>query len=96
MKIDRGKRKSLGVSVDVVNYQGAVDRIISAARERNALSVSALAVHGVMTGALDPVQKYRLNRFGLVAPDGQPVRWALRILHGEKLPDRVYGPNLSV
>ncbi len=27
-------------------------------------------------------------------PDGQPVRWALRLLHRIQLPDRVYGPDL--
>jgi N-acetylglucosaminyldiphosphoundecaprenol N-acetyl-beta-D-mannosaminyltransferase len=27
-------------------------------------------------------------------PDGQPVRWALNLLHGTALSDRVYGPEL--
>jgi len=47
-----------------------------------------------MTGALDRVHRSRLNAFDLVVPDGQPVRWALRWLHGVRLPDRVYGPEL--
>lgn len=93
--IDRGKKRVLGVAVNVVNYEGAADMILRAATERRSLAVSALAVHGVMTGALDPEQKYRLNRLDLVTPDGQPVRWALRILYGERLPDRVYGPALT-
>lgn len=93
--IDRGKRTILGVGVDVVDYDGAVERILKAARARRAHAVSALAVHGVMTGALDPEQKYRLNRLDTVTPDGHPVRWALRWLHGERLPDRVYGPRLT-
>lgn len=94
--IDRGKRSVLGVGISVVDYEGAVARIVDAAKVRRPLGVSALAVHGVMTGALDPVHKYRLNRLGLVTPDGQPVRWALRLLYGERLPDRVYGPNLTL
>ena len=28
-----------------------------------------------------------------MAPDGQPVRWALNLLHGARLPDRVCGPE---
>lgn len=92
--IDRGKRSILGVDVDVVDYEGAVEKIIAAARARRPFGVSALAVHGVMTGALDPEHLYRLNRLDLVTPDGQPVRWALRWLHGEKLPARVSGPEL--
>lgn len=94
--IDRGKRSVVGIDVNVVDYEGAVERIVSAAQARQPLAVSALAVHGVLTGALDPEHKYRLNRFGLITPDGQPVRWALRLLHGEKLPDRVYGPDLTL
>jgi N-acetylglucosaminyldiphosphoundecaprenol N-acetyl-beta-D-mannosaminyltransferase len=92
--LDRGKRNVLGVGIDVVDYEGAVAKVIAAARECRPLAVSALAVHGVMTGVLDRVQRYRLNAFGLVVPDGQPVRWALNWLHREKLASRVYGPEL--
>ena len=37
-----------------------------------------------------------MNRFDLLVPDGQPVRWALNRLHGTGLGDRVYGPNLTL
>jgi exopolysaccharide biosynthesis WecB/TagA/CpsF family protein len=94
--IDLGKRRVLGVDISVVDYAGATARIIEAARAKRPLTVSALAVHGLMTGALDPVQRYRLNRFDMLTPDGQPVRWALRLLYGEALADRVYGPNLTL
>ena len=94
--IDKGKRNILGVGVNVIDYEGAVERIIGAAKARQPLGVSALAVHGVMTGALDPEHRYRLRRLDLITPDGQPVRWALKLLHGEGLPDRVYGPNLTL
>ncbi len=82
--------------VNAIDYEGAVSRIMAAASERRALAVSALAVHGVMTGALDRSHLFRLNAFDLIVPDGQPVRWALRFLHGIRLPDRVAGPDLSV
>jgi N-acetylglucosaminyldiphosphoundecaprenol N-acetyl-beta-D-mannosaminyltransferase len=94
--IDRGRHNVLGVGVDALDYDAAVDRILEAARARRPLTVSALAVHGVMTGVLDPVQRLRLNRLDLVLPDGQPVRWALNLLHRARLPDRVYGPNLML
>ena len=93
--IDKGKRSVLGIGVNVIDYDAAVDRIIGAAKAGQPLGVSALAVHGVMTGALDPAQCYRLRRLDLIVPDGQPVRWALKLLHGEALPDRVYGPELT-
>jgi exopolysaccharide biosynthesis WecB/TagA/CpsF family protein len=90
-----GKRNVLGVLVDVVDYQGAVRRIVEAAEEGRPYAATALAVHGVMTGVLDPEQRYRLNHLDLVTPDGQPVRWALNLLYRTALPDRVYGPRLT-
>jgi exopolysaccharide biosynthesis WecB/TagA/CpsF family protein len=47
-----------------------------------------------MTGVLDPEHLYRLNNLDLVVADGQPVRWALNLLHHAQLPERVYGPSL--
>lgn len=82
--------------VHPVDYALAVSAILTAARAHQGLAATALAVHGVMTGVLDPVQRYRLNHLDLVLPDGQPVRWALRWLHGARLPDRVYGPALML
>ncbi len=49
-----------------------------------------------MTGALDEGHRYRLNTFDLLVPDGQPVRWALNMLHRVGLRERVYGPNLML
>src|SRR5947209_8498847 len=49
-----------------------------------------------MTGVLDAAHRYRLNRFDLLTPDGQPVRWALNWLHRTRLPERVYGPELML
>ena len=94
--IDSRKRNVLGVRVDAVSRTAAVSAIVEAARERRAMAVSALAVHGVMTGVLDPEHRYRLNHLDLVVPDGQPVRWALNVLHRAGLPERVYGPDLML
>ena len=94
--LDLGKHNVLGVRVDAVDYESAVDQTIRAAKERRPFAVTALAVHGVMTGVEDSTHKYRLNDFDLVCPDGQPVRWALNWLHGCGLKDRVYGPNLTL
>ncbi|HEX5594450.1 MAG TPA: WecB/TagA/CpsF family glycosyltransferase [Micromonosporaceae bacterium] len=94
--IDRGKRNVLGVLVDAVDYEAATERVVTAARERRPMALTALAVHGVMTGVLDPAHNARLNSFDLVTPDGQPVRWALNLLHGAGLTDRVYGPMLTL
>ncbi|HWG85311.1 MAG TPA: WecB/TagA/CpsF family glycosyltransferase [Deinococcales bacterium] len=94
--INHGKRDVAGVMVDAVDYEYAVSEIIAAAKGGRGFTVSALAVHGVMTGVGDPEHRYRLNSFDLIVPDGQPVRWALNMLHGLNLADRVYGPNLTL
>ncbi len=94
--IDAGKRNVLGVLVDVVDYDAAVERILQAAAEQRPMAVTALAVHGVMTGVADRAHAARLNSFDLATPDGQPVRWALNLLHGAGLVDRVYGPELTM
>lgn len=91
--IDKGKKNVLGILVNAVNYEAAVSKIIAAAIAREPMSVSALAVHGVMTGVLDRTHRYRINHIDLVLPDGQPVRWALNLLYNTGLPDRVCGPN---
>jgi N-acetylglucosaminyldiphosphoundecaprenol N-acetyl-beta-D-mannosaminyltransferase len=91
-----GKKNVLGVLVDAVDYEAAIHDIMEAAYQRRALAVSALAVHGLITGVLDPEQKYRLNSFDLILADGQPVRWALNWLYGSGLPERVYGPDLTI
>jgi exopolysaccharide biosynthesis WecB/TagA/CpsF family protein len=92
--VDAGKRNVLGVLVDAIDYDAATERVVVAARQRRPLALTALAVHGVMTGVEDPLHNARLNAFDVVAPDGQPVRWALNLLHGTKLRDWVSGPEL--
>jgi N-acetylglucosaminyldiphosphoundecaprenol N-acetyl-beta-D-mannosaminyltransferase len=91
-----GKRNVVGILVDAVDYEASEDFIFRAAQENRGAAVSALAVHGVMTGVLDPEHKFRLNHFDLLVPDGQPVRWVLNLLYGAGLVDRVYGPNLTL
>ncbi|GAA2680753.1 UDP-N-acetyl-D-mannosaminuronic acid transferase [Actinoplanes palleronii] len=86
----------LGVLVDATDYASATGQILAAAREGRPYAVTALAVHGVMTGVQDRAHEARLNSFDLVTPDGQPVRWALNLLHGAGLTDRVYGPTLTL
>ena len=94
--IDLGKRNVLGVDVDVTDYESAVDRVVTAAKARRPFIVTALPVHGIMTGALDEEHRYRLNDFDLLVPDGQPVRWALNLIYGVALRERVYGPSLML
>jgi N-acetylglucosaminyldiphosphoundecaprenol N-acetyl-beta-D-mannosaminyltransferase len=94
--IDFGKRNLLGIGINAVDYESAVASILDAAKNSKPMGISALAVHGVMTGVFDREHCYRLNQLEMVVPDGQPVRWGLNLVHRVGLPDRVYGPNLTL
>jgi exopolysaccharide biosynthesis WecB/TagA/CpsF family protein len=92
--IDAGVHNVVGVQVHAVDYEKAVDRIIGAAKRREPMSIAAVSVHGVMMSVKDRTHRYRLNKLDLVVPDGQPVRWALNLIHKAKLRERVYGPQM--
>jgi exopolysaccharide biosynthesis WecB/TagA/CpsF family protein len=94
--MDGLKRNVLGVLVDACDYRIATERILDAAKLGRHFAVTALAVHGVMEGVGDRGLCRQINSFDLVTPDGQPVRWALNLLHGTRLKDRVYGPDLTL
>jgi exopolysaccharide biosynthesis WecB/TagA/CpsF family protein len=94
--VDLGKKNLLGVLVDAVDYESAIGRIANAATARMPYGVTALAVHGVMTGVGDQIQRYRINALDLVTPDGQPVRWGLNLIHRVGLRERIYGPKLML
>jgi N-acetylglucosaminyldiphosphoundecaprenol N-acetyl-beta-D-mannosaminyltransferase len=94
--INLGKYPILGVCISAVDYEYIVRTVIEAAQSGTVLTVTAMAVHGVMTGFFDSVHRRKLNGLDLVVPDGQPVRWALKWIHGVRLADRVYGPELTL
>jgi exopolysaccharide biosynthesis WecB/TagA/CpsF family protein len=85
-----------GVGVSLATYASATDSIVQAAQARRSALVAATSVHGVTQGAIDPDFRRVLNDFDIVTPDGQPVRWALNLLHDAALTDRVYGPTLML
>jgi N-acetylglucosaminyldiphosphoundecaprenol N-acetyl-beta-D-mannosaminyltransferase len=94
--LNKGKVNILGILIDAVDYEAAKHFVICAARQKRGVAITALAVHGLMTGVLDRVQKFRLNHFDLVVPDGQPVRWAMNWLYRTGLFRPVIGRNLTL
>ena len=90
------KHDVLGVQVSAVDYDQAVEVITSAAKCRQPSVVSLHAVHALVTASRNEELRQAVNEFQLLAPDGQPVRWALNCLHALRLKDRVYGPELML
>ena len=88
------KHDVLGVQISDVDYDAAVRCVVEAVRRRVPAIISCHAVHAVVTISEDPSLRHAANRFAMITPDGQPVRWALNWLHRAQLRDRVYGPEL--
>jgi exopolysaccharide biosynthesis WecB/TagA/CpsF family protein len=85
-----------GVRVSRTTYEEAETLIIQAAAAHTNAVVTHLPVHGIVMAVRDPIYRDRINSFDIVAPDGQPVRWALNAFHAAHLQDRVYGPELML
>ena len=85
-----------GVQVTPTTYAEATATIIAAAQRRQPSVVSCHAVHAIVTMSDNPVLRDQVNRFDMITPDGQPVRWAINSLHKSGLADRVCGPQLTL
>jgi N-acetylglucosaminyldiphosphoundecaprenol N-acetyl-beta-D-mannosaminyltransferase len=88
-------REILGVPVAMVDYDRAIavmDQLIDRG-ERG--YVCAAPVHALMVAQDDAEMLAALRGSTMVVPDGMPVVWAANAL-GEKLHDRVYGPELML
>ncbi len=83
-----------GVRVSSATYESSVEAILTRARAGGSGLVECLAVHPLIESVRNAAFRKVLNDFSIVAPDGQPVRWALNRFHRQGLTDRVYGPEL--
>src|SRR5262245_25955995 len=83
-----------GVGVSITTYEDAVRAILQSAADGEPGLVSCFAVHALVTASGDPDLREKVNHFDMVTPDGQPVRWALNLVHRARLSERVYGPEL--
>ena len=89
------KKKNLfGVDLSLTDYDQVVRYALLASRERQSAIIDFMPVHGLVTAATNREHRQRMNAFDIVAPDGQPVRWALNRFYKSDITDRVYGPQL--
>ena len=85
----------LGVGVSAVNVPTVVATIDGWIRAREPHYICITGVHGVMESQRDEALRRIHNDAGLVTPDGMPLVW-LHHLAGNRLVDRVYGPDLML
>lgn len=85
-----------GVMMTPTTYDEAVRTLIRAGQARQGGAADFSAVHVLSSAARDPAFRQIINALDMVAPDGQPVRWAMNYFHDARLTDRVYGPELTI
>jgi N-acetylglucosaminyldiphosphoundecaprenol N-acetyl-beta-D-mannosaminyltransferase len=91
------KKLSLfGIRISATTYEESAKMILDAAENRISAIVDHMPVHGLMEADRNAAFRAMINRFDIVAPDGQPVRWVLNWLYKAGLADRVYGPELMM
>ncbi len=89
------KANVLGIGIDAVNMEQALDRIAGDLREQRKGYVCLAGVHGVMEAQRDPDLAKILNDAALAAPDGMPTVWVGRHQGHVKM-ERVAGPDLML
>jgi len=88
-------RAILDVPVAMTDYAQVLDAMDGMIERRERGYLCAAPVHAVMLAQDHPEVLDALVRSTYVVPDGMPLVWASNLL-GEKLPDRVYGPELML
>lgn len=90
----------LGVGVDPLTLEGAVDVMAEWIEHGEPHYVCVTGVHGVMESHDDPVLQRIHDRAGMVTTDGMPLVWLSRHrLRASSPPvpvERVYGPDLML
>lgn len=90
------KRSLFGVQVSVTSYEDAEEAIIQAARRHAPAVVSHHDVRALVDASCIEDLRDAANAFQIVAPDGQPVRWALNLCHRTGLRAPVTGTELMI
>lgn len=85
----------LSTPIDVLTLEQAAAQIVTWAQERSSRSVCCANAHVLTTAWRRPGYAAAVRACDLIAPDGMPVVWALRLL-GRGAAKRVYGPSLMV
>jgi N-acetylglucosaminyldiphosphoundecaprenol N-acetyl-beta-D-mannosaminyltransferase len=85
----------LNVPVDVIDWEGAVDRILDWASERESKVVCICSVHSIVTAQQNQAHAQSLRAADMVTPDGAPVAWTVK---GKGHPEqqRISGPDLML
>ncbi|GAF75410.1 unnamed protein product, partial [marine sediment metagenome] len=83
-----------GVQVSAITFDAAESEILEAARRNIPAVVSHHDVRALIDASREADLRKAANSFQIIAPDGQPIRWALNLLYGMRLRDPITGTEL--
>src|SRR4051812_27112160 len=87
------KKDLLSLSVSINSFDGFVHNIIKAAQLRQSRYSCLANVHMLVESCNNASFASAVNKADIVAPDGVPLLWALKLLHGVKQ-ERIAGMDL--
>ena len=85
----------LGVAVDVVDMEGALEQVSTLLQSSRKGYVCVAGVHGVMEAQRDAQLMEVYSRSAMTIPDGMPLAWVGR-MQGHSGMQRVAGPDLML
>ena len=89
----RARANVLGVAIDALNLEGALERVRKVLESGERGYVCAVGVHGVLTALSDRRMASALADASIVIPDGTPTVWVGRLQRCEQM-GHVPGPTL--
>ncbi len=90
---DRQVDTVLGVPIDVISWDAAIERIFDWADARESRTVCICNVHSIITARSHPEHIDAISASDMVTADGAPVAWMLR-KQGHFRQPRISGPDL--
>ena len=84
-----------GLSIDVIGWDAALERIAHWADQRQSRVVAICNAHSVITARQDPEFREAVENAAMATADGAPVAWTIRNL-GYPEQKRINGPDLML
>jgi N-acetylglucosaminyldiphosphoundecaprenol N-acetyl-beta-D-mannosaminyltransferase len=89
------RREIVGTDVSITDYDEVLDTIDQAVAQDERIFICCAPASSLMFARSDPALAAAYAAADIVTPDGMGVVYAARLL-GEKIDDRVYGPDLML
>jgi N-acetylglucosaminyldiphosphoundecaprenol N-acetyl-beta-D-mannosaminyltransferase len=87
------KTDLLGIGISVGHYHSFIEKLIYLASREQSCFICVSNVHMLVEAHLDPDFSKIVNNAEICTPDGMPLVWGLKLLHGVRQ-DRVAGMDL--